>query len=211
MRAWLSSWFSAKLHIPAEEIDVDRNIESYGLDSLQSATLADDLSTAVGCPIGVTTLAEHPTIASLARHLNVLRVVSAGLAQLSGEEQQALLARQGNHREESTNEGDIPEAHYDVNHFPEVIALQQRNAMLQALGVRSPFYSVHRGSSHTITSIEWRELINFSGNNYLDLAKHPEVKQAAQHAIEQYGTSVSASRSRISRSVVACGTISEYG
>ena len=41
---------------------------------------------------------------------------------------------------------------------------------------------------------EGRKYSYFGGNNYLGLANHPEVKEAAIRAIEKYGVNFSASR-----------------
>lgn len=43
--------------------------------------------------------------------------------------------------------------------------------------------------------IEGGELLNFCANNYLGLANHPRIRQAAQQAIEQYGVGPGAVRS----------------
>lgn len=42
--------------------------------------------------------------------------------------------------------------------------------------------------------VEGRELLNFSSNDYLDLAHHPHVVECAQRALIQYGTGATASR-----------------
>ena len=62
------------------------------------------------------------------------------------------------------------------------------------LGVASPFFKVHEGVAKNTTQINGQEYINFASYNYLDLCGHPEVSQAAKDAIDQYGTSASASR-----------------
>ena len=45
-------------------------------------------------------------------------------------------------------------------------------------------------------SIEGRRLLNFCANNYLGLANHARIKQAAQAAIDEYGVGPGAVRSR---------------
>jgi len=62
------------------------------------------------------------------------------------------------------------------------------------IGVASPFFQEMQGVSSSIASVGGRELVNFSGYNYLGLSGHPAVNAAAFSAIEKFGTSVSASR-----------------
>ncbi len=62
------------------------------------------------------------------------------------------------------------------------------------LGVDTPFFRLHEGSASRHSRIAGRQVLNFSSYNYLGLAGHPEVSAAARNAIDQYGTSVSASR-----------------
>lgn len=50
-----------------------------------------------------------------------------------------------------------------------------------------------------VVNISGREYINFSSNNYLGLATHPEIKKAAIEAIEKWGSGSGASR-------LICGT-----
>ena len=42
--------------------------------------------------------------------------------------------------------------------------------------------------------IQGREVINFSSNNYLGLANHPALREAAKEAIDRYGCGSGASR-----------------
>ena len=64
----------------------------------------------------------------------------------------------------------------------------------EALGLSDPFFKAHEGLAGATTRINGRELINFSSYNYLNLSGDPRVNQAIQEAVEQYGSSVSASR-----------------
>ncbi len=64
----------------------------------------------------------------------------------------------------------------------------------KSLGVSSPFFKKHDGIAGAVSLINGQEFINFSSYNYLGLGGHPDVTNAAKNAIDQYGTTVSASR-----------------
>ena len=64
---------------------------------------------------------------------------------------------------------------------------------LQAMGVYPYFIPLH-GSEGTEVEIAGKRLIMIGSNNYLGLTHHPKVREAAQQAIRQYGTSCSGSR-----------------
>ncbi|MBT8439261.1 MAG: aminotransferase class I/II-fold pyridoxal phosphate-dependent enzyme [Gammaproteobacteria bacterium] len=88
----------------------------------------------------------------------------------------------------------IPEKHYRFDKQPGYIQLETLKKGSEMLGVSNPFFRVHEGIAGPTTYIDGKELINFSSYNYLNLNGHPQVNQAAKDAIDQYGTSVSASR-----------------
>lgn len=79
-------------------------------------------------------------------------------------------------------------------HFPGFKVLQEQGEILQTLEVDNPYFCVHEGISDHVTNFNGKKYINFSGYNYLGLSGHPEVSTAAKNAIDQFGTSVSASR-----------------
>ncbi|MDR0458424.1 MAG: aminotransferase class I/II-fold pyridoxal phosphate-dependent enzyme [Burkholderiaceae bacterium] len=62
------------------------------------------------------------------------------------------------------------------------------------LGVASPFFRVHEGIAGATTRIGGRAYINYSSYNYLGMSGDPLVSARAKEAIDQYGTSASASR-----------------
>jgi 8-amino-7-oxononanoate synthase len=64
----------------------------------------------------------------------------------------------------------------------------------ERFGIPSPFFLEHEGIAGAHTRMQGRSLINFAHYNYLALAGHERVQQAAKEAIDRYGTSVSASR-----------------
>ena len=50
------------------------------------------------------------------------------------------------------------------------------------------------GRQQAVVTLEGREVVLLSSNNYLDLANHPEVKRAAVEALQAYGCGAGASR-----------------
>jgi 8-amino-7-oxononanoate synthase len=82
----------------------------------------------------------------------------------------------------------------DPSVWPEVQDLKLRLDGADAMGIRNPYFAVHEGTARNVTTVGGRELVNFSSYNYLGLSGDPRVLQAVKEAIDQYGTSVSASR-----------------
>ncbi|MES2503867.1 MAG: aminotransferase class I/II-fold pyridoxal phosphate-dependent enzyme [Myxococcota bacterium] len=63
-------------------------------------------------------------------------------------------------------------------------SIKSQIELLESTGLKNPYF----------IPLEDRSSVNFSNYNYIGLAGHPEVSAAAKEAIDQYGTSVSASR-----------------
>ena len=62
------------------------------------------------------------------------------------------------------------------------------------LGIENPYFRTHSTRAAATTVIDGRTYDNFSSYDYLGLNGHPSVPAAAKAAIDQYGTSPSASR-----------------
>lgn len=117
---------------------------------------------------------------------------SKSLDHLSAEEKRELLAELL--QKKADTETAIPPEHCRFDLYPEYLQLKEQQAQLKANDIRNPYFSVHEGIARDTTRIDGQELINFSTYNYLGLAGHPAVSDAAKQAIDRYGTSVSASR-----------------
>jgi 8-amino-7-oxononanoate synthase len=89
---------------------------------------------------------------------------------------------------------EIPVDAYRIAEFPEVRALEQNFAMVRDAGLENPYFSVHEGLTVDSTRIGGREMVSWATYNYLGMSGEPEVAAAAKAAIDQFGTSVSASR-----------------
>jgi 8-amino-7-oxononanoate synthase len=77
---------------------------------------------------------------------------------------------------------------------PAVQALRAQHEALARHGLQNPYFLVNESIARGVTTIKGREFINFANYNYLGLSGEATVSQAAKDAIDQYGTSVSASR-----------------
>jgi len=88
----------------------------------------------------------------------------------------------------------IPEQNYRFHLHPGYQQIRIINEGAARLNIDSPFFKLHEGSAGATTQIEGRKYINYASYNYLGLSGHPDVNHAAKKAIDQYGTSVSASR-----------------
>ncbi|NLZ71346.1 MAG: aminotransferase class I/II-fold pyridoxal phosphate-dependent enzyme, partial [Clostridiaceae bacterium] len=71
--------------------------------------------------------------------------------------------------------------------------LQAKVDDLKKEGLYKEFKTVE-GPNEAICTIDGKEVINLSSNNYLGFANHPRLKQAAIQAIEKYGVGAGAVR-----------------
>lgn len=86
----------------------------------------------------------------------------------------------------------------DLSDHPQVVAARELRDQIETAfvdrGLPNPLFLQHTGPSGATIEVLGREMINFSGYNYLGLAGDPRVADAVTEAAERYGTSASAAR-----------------
>ena len=170
----------------ARDVDLDTNIVHLGLDSLERLDIVQSLHTTFGGHLPDDVLQEVETVRQVAtaiqKHIGVTPVTS-NFDQLDS-------AAPGSRKKS----GPIPESYYKLEKMPEYLRLMGLQKQITDEGVRNPFFSVHEGRVNDTTVIDGRELISYASYNYLGLSGTEEVNASAKEAIDQFGTSVSASR-----------------
>lgn len=73
-------------------------------------------------------------------------------------------------------------------------SMQKYRLLGDTVGLIDPFFKSHEARLGATTQMDGHTLINFGSYDYLGLNQAASVAQAAKDAIDQYGTSVSASR-----------------
>jgi acyl carrier protein len=86
LRQWLITNIAAVLEMDESALEVDRNLDELGLDSLQSVCLAGDLEAWLGIEIPATAIWDYPTIDCLCEYLTKLRTAAIASDQSIGEE-----------------------------------------------------------------------------------------------------------------------------
>jgi 8-amino-7-oxononanoate synthase len=196
LQSWLISRLAQELGISTDEIDPSKPLANYGLDSLQQASFIGEISESLGYAFSPALFTEYQDVESLAAYLSAVQDISARLENLQPDQRRSLLLSLADAKNTcafaSTDE--IPERCYRFEAFPEVQELAARASKLLSSDLPNPFFTVSSGGAGARALINGTEFINYSSNNYLGLSEHPEVISAAKDALDQYGTSVSASR-----------------
>ena len=194
-----------------DAISVNEQFGDLGMDSLMAVEFSNRLQSNLNHPVPQTLAFDYPTINTLAKHLapeiapDEPTEKLAKSAQTSQPPSPSLTPDQQKTPqvkiEQSTKPLAAPPAlplytpppaHYQFSQMADYRRLRQDLDRVQHLG--NPFFTLHEGTAKDTTEIEGRSLINYASYNYLGLSGHPQVIEATQKAIAQYGTSVSASR-----------------
>lgn len=159
-------------------LTLDMKITELGLDSLERVEILATLEERFGGRFPEEILPDLETarqvVAAVEEHLGVTDQVSTHKA--------------------LDPDAEIPTEYYHIAEFPEYVQLKQSLDMAEMMGLENPFFTVHQGLTNDRTTIDGREVINFSSYNYVGMSGDPIVTKAAQDAAAKYGTSVSASR-----------------
>lgn len=78
--------------------------------------------------------------------------------------------------------------------LPAYKAMTLQQAVGDEFGIANPFFRPHDERAGARTQIDGKTCLNFASYDYLGLNGHPALADAANRAMQRYGTSVSASR-----------------
>ncbi len=159
----------------AAELDLDSTISELGLDSLERMEILASLEERFGGRFPEDVMPELETCRQ------VLEAVELYLGS-------------GQKKAQHLETANIPAENYNFDKFPEIVKLKEAIDLLKESGLANPFFHLHEQVAMDTTVVGGRELINFSSFNYIGMSGDPTVAKAAKEAIDQYGTSVSASR-----------------
>ena len=172
----------------AKSITADSNIAAdLGLDSLERMQIANLLEEIFAGRFPEEVLQEVETCGEVA--LAIQNYMNPALAK----ERLASRHKPSSKRIQTVTT-EVSEQDYRFAEFPEYVKLQESKSLLDKTGIPNPFFMPSDDVTRDTTSIDGREMVSFSSYNYLGMSGDPTVSDAAQQAIEQYGTSVSASR-----------------
>lgn len=130
-----------------------------------------------------------PALSQATKNLLLNRALDARQKREDGSEKQATPSSRRSLYENKSNKRWTQFDEFDG--FKEIEYIEKGGI---TLGLSSPFFKTHDGIAEATTSINNHTYINYSSYNYLGLGGHPKVIEASKKAIDQYGTTVSASR-----------------
>ncbi|MBQ9589587.1 MAG: aminotransferase class I/II-fold pyridoxal phosphate-dependent enzyme [Butyrivibrio sp.] len=174
--------------------DSDRLMYDLGIDSIMMGDLVSDLSSTFSFgkeqveKLISLAAGESTTIADLVSIIEKAggNVPAAGYSESSYSE-----AKEQVDDFETYESGNVPiEQETSVSDFEEYKAIHSRLQNISS----NPYYKVNYGVPRDVIETDDGQKINYSTYNYVGLNGKKEVCEAAQKAVEKYGTSVSGSR-----------------
>ena len=155
----------------AEVLEASTNIVSLGLDSLERMEVISSLENEFGGQFPEEILLDIETVQQVADA--IIEHMPTG---------------------KSREKSEVPPEHYQFDRMVEYVQLQRNKQLLESTGVPNPYFMPHEGVTRDTAMINGRELISFATYNYIAMSGDAKVAEAAKSAIDNFGTSVSASR-----------------
>ena len=154
----------------ANELTPTTNIVELGLDSLERMEIISSLESEYGGQFPEEILLDIETVAQVSEA--IVEHMSVG----------------------KTSSREVPPEHYRFDRMIEYVQLQRNKQLLESTGIPNPYFKAHEGVTRDTAKIDGKELISFATYNYIGMSGDANVAEAAKQAIDQFGTSVSASR-----------------
>ena len=189
-----------------EDIDTQEKFADLGMDSLMAVEFKNSLQASLGDAVSLTVAFDYPNVELLTNYI-AQELSVGGILQNMGTigdvraNSRSPLREISIEKETSKKITTLPAKRTQANikpeysqfkSTPEYINLKKDLERVEKLG--NPFFSLHQGIAKDTIYTDGRELINYSGYNYIGMSGDPVVIEATQKAIAEYGTSVSASR-----------------
>lgn len=212
----LRSKLAELLSVDPSEIDFQQPINSLGLGSLNAMTLKGAIETDLDVTLPVEIFFEDRSVYQVinqifsknetvlrpsVRHRNGTSVTqssghSKGNLPLPGHRISDNLNRarvNGLTQSGISNGTDhcIRPSQYHLEAFPEIRQVRQ---LMHDFSETNPYFRIHDTTNCEVTCVCGQEFINYSSYNYLGMSGDTTVSMHSKAAIDQYGTSVSASR-----------------
>ncbi len=183
-----------------EDIDTQEKFADLGMDSLMAVEFKNSLQASLSDAVSLTAAFDYPNVELLtdyiAQELSVGNVLTEIKQPCRGVSRNAptktITQNKSAFKPFQRSEIDIKPEYSQFKLTPEYTNLKKDLERVEKLG--NPFFSLHQGIAKDTIYTDGRELINYSGYNYIGMSGDPVVIEATQKAIAEYGTSVSASR-----------------
>lgn len=162
-------------------IAIESPLDEIGLDSLARMDVLNRLEETFGLRFSEESLYDMVTCGDVVEYIEANATQGGGRRQTAAPPERPLAAA-----------AVVPQR--DVTQFPECVAFQHRLAAAAAAGLQNPFFRVKQRVEKATATIAGCEVVSYTSFDYLGMAGDPKVHAAAKQAIEELGTSASASR-----------------
>ena len=196
-----------------ELVETDEKFADLGMDSLMAVEFKNNLQASFGDAISLTAAFDYPSVDLLTEYIAEELLTDEILSSIKSDaivEKRSLdttpitekltsppvaktpISQEVTPAKPQRKLVNIQPEHSQFSLTPEFINLKKDLERVEKLG--NPFFSLHEGIAKDTIHTNSKKLINYSSYNYIGMSGDPVVTAAAQKAIAEYGTSVSASR-----------------